>query len=406
MLPDGAVVPDSRRVVVTGLGLASALGCDVEEFWTGVTTGVVATGPVTRFATDGYPTHLAAEVNEPGLSDPDPDVPRSVRYLRHGTEAALRRAGLWQDAAARERTGVVVGTVMGARPHLEELRRQGRPLTRGGVWDAPGLLAHDPARAFGLGGPRQVVAAGCAAGNTALALAADEIRAGRAEVMVAGGVDELSEAVFQLFTTLRALAPDRVRPFDRDRRGMLPSEGAGVLVLESLEHALGRGADILAELPGWAVAADAHHMTAPHPRSAGLSHCMARSLRMAGLRPDEIDHVSAHGTGTPANDALEAAALAEFFAPDGGRGPALSSLKGMLGHAQGGASALEAIACVLAVGRGRVPGNPTLDHPDDACASLDVVRGPARDMTVRAALSNAFGFGGNTSTVVFTRHGG
>ncbi|MET9496582.1 beta-ketoacyl-[acyl-carrier-protein] synthase family protein [Streptomyces sp. NPDC006552] len=398
-------MPDSRRVVVTGLGLASPLGCDVEEFWTRVTTGALATGPVTRFATDGYPTHLAAEVDEPGLSDPDPDTPRSVRYLRHGIGAALRTAGLERGDAARERAGIVVGTVMGARPHLEELRRQGVEPARGGPWDSPGLLAHDPARVFGLRGPRQVVAAGCAAGNTALAMAADEIRTGRAEVMVAGGVDELSEAVFQLFTTLRALAPDRVRPFDRDRRGMLPSEGAGVLVLESLGHALGRGARVLAELPGWAVAADAHHMTAPHPKSAGLLHCMEQSLRRAGLRPDEIDHVSAHGTGTPANDALEAAALAAFFVPHGGR-PALSSLKGMLGHSQGAASALEAIACVLAVGRDRVPGNPTLDHPDDACAPLDLVRGPARDLRVRAALSNAFGFGGNTSSVVLTRYDG
>ncbi|GHE12681.1 beta-ketoacyl-[acyl-carrier-protein] synthase family protein [Streptomyces alanosinicus] len=405
MLREDRAVLDSRRVVVTGLGLASPLGCDVEEFWTNVTTGAVATALVTRFATDGYPTRLAAEVAAPGLSDPDPDVPRSVRYVRHSARAALRQAGLGQGAVARERAGIVVGTVMGTRPHLEELRRQGRPLTRGGPWDTPGLLADDPARTFGLRGPRQAVAAGCAAGNTALALAADEIRAGRADVMVAGGVDELSEAVFQLFTTLRALTPDRVRPFDRDRRGMLPSEGAGVLVLESLEHARRRGAQVLAELAGWAVAADAHHMTAPHPKSAGLLHCMAESLRGAGLRPDEIDHVSAHGTGTPANDALEAAAVAEFFTPYGAR-PALSSLKGMLGHAQGGASALEAIACVLAVGRGRVPGNPTLEHPDDACAPLDVVRGPSRDLPVRAALSNAFGFGGNTSAVVLTRYGG
>jgi 3-oxoacyl-(acyl-carrier-protein) synthase len=294
---------------------------------------------------------------------------------------------------------------MGTRPHLEELRRQGRAIDEDRAWDRPQLLADVPARAFGLGGPRQVVAAGCAAGNTAIAMAADRIRSGQADVMVTGGADELSEAVFQLFTTLRALAPDQVRPFDRNRRGMLPSEGAGILVLESLEHAVERGATVLAELGGYAVAADAHHMTAPHPKGLGMLRCMAESLARAGLDPAEVDYVSAHGTGTPANDALEAACLSGYFGPAGGR-PAVSSIKGMLGHSQGGASAVEAIACVMAIRTGRVPGNPTLRDVDDSCAGLDIVRGAARDMPVRVALSNAFGFGGNTSAVVLTRFSG
>lgn len=397
-----------RRVVVTGMGLASPLGVDVDSFWGHVTSGRVATAPVTRFSTEGYPTHLAAEVDDPALTSCEgpgwEGTPRSVRYVNHSVDAALHDAKLLGHAGLR-RAGVVLGTVMGTRPHLEELRRRGLPITANLSWDRPELLVREPARAFGLLGPRHVVAAGCAAGNTAIAMAADHIRSGQTPLMVTGGVDELSQTVFRLFTTLRALAPDQVRPFDRHRRGMLPSEGAGVLVLESLEHALDRGADILAELSGHAVAADAHHMAAPHPKGLGMLRCMRDSLALAGIDPAEVDYVSAHGTGTPANDSLEAGCLAEYFGAAGGR-PAVSSIKGMLGHSQGGASALEAITCVLAIAHGRVPGNPTMREVDDRCAALDLVEGPARDMPVRVALSNAFGFGGNTSTVVFSAYHG
>lgn len=394
------------RVVVTGMGLASPLGSEVETFWENLTTGKVGTGPITRFSTTGYPTHRAGEVSDIGLTAAvAPDglgTPRSVRYVTHSASKALGEARLLHHTDPR-RVGMVVGTVMGTRPHVEELRRQGRGTEADRSWDTPRLLADVPAREFGLRGPRHVVAAGCAAGNTAIATAADCIRADRADAMVAAGVDELSQAVFQLFTALRALAPDQVRPFDRDRRGMMPSEAGAVVVLESLEHAVARGATVLAELRGYAVAADAHHMTAPHPKGLGMLRCMRDSLEQAGIAPQDVDHVSAHGTGTPANDSLEAACLADYFGPHGGR-PAVSSIKGMLGHSQGGASLLEAIACVMAIRRGRVPGNPTLREADEACEDLDIITGAARDMPVRVALSNAFGFGGNTSTVVFSRY--
>ncbi|WP_404955470.1 beta-ketoacyl-[acyl-carrier-protein] synthase family protein [Streptomyces sp. 147326] len=396
------------RVVVTGMGLASPLGTEVETFWENLTTGKVATGPITRFPTEGYPTHRAAEVGDIGLTAAEaPDgrsTPRSVRYVSHSAAKALGVAKLLPHVDPR-RVGIVVGTVMGTRPHLEELRRQGRGIEADRSWDTPQLLADSPAREFGLRGPRHVVAAGCAAGNTAIAMAADHIRRGQADAMVAVGVDELSQAVFQLFTALRALAPDQVRPFDRDRRGMMPSEAGAVVILELLEHAVARGATVLAELRGYAVAADAHHMTAPHPQGRGMLRCMRDSLEQAGIAPQDVDYVSAHGTGTPANDSLEAACLAEYFGRHGGR-PAVSSIKGMLGHSQGGASLLEAIACVMAIQRGLVPGNPTLREADESCADLDIVTGAARDMPVRVALSNAFGFGGNTSTVVFSRYRG
>lgn len=394
------------RIVVTGLGLATPLGVESDAFWKNVTSGTVATAPVTRFSTDDYPTHLAAEVADARLTAAEsPDglgTPRSVRYVNHSVAGALSDAELLPHSAPR-RVGIVVGTVMGTRPHLEELRRQGQGIEADRSWDSPQLLVQAPAHEFALLGPRHVVAAGCAAGNTAIAMAADCIRFGQADAMLAVGVDELSEAVFRLFTALRALASDQVRPFDRDRQGMLPSEAGGALVLESLEHAVKRGATVLAELRGYAVAADAHHMTAPEPQGRGMLRCMRDSLGQAGLAPRDVDYVSAHGTGTPASDALEAGCLSQYFNTDGGR-PAVSSIKGMLGHSQGGASLLEAITCVLAIQRGRVPGNPTLREAEDGCGDLDLITGPARDMPVRVALSNAFGFGGSTSSIVLGRY--
>ncbi|MBC3983895.1 beta-ketoacyl-[acyl-carrier-protein] synthase family protein [Streptomyces sp. AC536] len=401
--PVAPAVVESERVVVTGLGVVSPLGCDVDRFWHAVTSGTVATGPVTRFAADAYPTHLAAEVAAPHLTAPYADdgtlTPRSLRYAEHAVRDALDASKVLPATDPR-RVGLVIGTVMGTRPHLEELRRRGADTATDRRWDAPALLASWPAERFGLRGPRHVLAAGCAGGNTAIGLAADLIASGQADCVLAGGVDELAEAVFQLFTTLRAVEPEVVRPFDRDRRGTMPSEGAGILTLESLAHARARGATVIAELRGHAMAADAHHMTAPHPAGDALLRCMDESLRRAGLTPGDVDYVSAHGTGTPVNDATEAACLAGYFGAAGAR-PATSSIKGMLGHAQGAASALEAVACVLAIARGRVPGNPTLRTVDDRCRDLDLVRGPARDLPVRVALSNAFGFGGNTATVVF-----
>lgn len=391
------------RVVVTGMGLVSPLGCAVDEFWRNLTGGRVATGPVTRFATQRYPTKRAAEVLEPELTAPvGPDgrlTPRSIRYVEHAVGAALADVGPL-DAVHPDRVGVVLGTVMGTRPHLEELRRQGKDLCDDDLWDSPQMLVQCPAARFDLRGPSTVISAGCAAGNTAIGMAVDMIRSDWADCVVAGGVDELSETVFQLFTTLRALAGDVVRPFDEYRDGMMPAEGAGVLVVESLEHALARGATIHAEILGHAVAADAHHMTAPHPKGDGMLRCMRESMAEAGLSPPDVDYVSAHGTGTVANDSVEATCLLGYFDRDGVM-PAVSSVKGMLGHSQGAASALEAIACVLAIRTGRVPGNPTLCTVASGCKDLDLIRGPARDMQVRVALSNAFGFGGNTSTVVF-----
>ena len=250
---------------------------------------------------------------------------------------------------------------------------------------------------YGLDGPLRIVPTACAAGNHAIGMAADLLRSGRADVMLAVGAEELSMASFAIFTSLRALAPDVARPFDRERRGLVLAEGAGALVLEPLSRARLRGAAMHGLLLGYAATADAHHLSAPHPEGAGLTRSIERTMQRAGISPAQIDYVSAHGTGTAANDAVEAAVLTRIF----GHRPAVSSLKGMIGHTGGAAGTLGAITCLLALRDGIVPGNPTLNEPDAACRELDLVRGSSRHTPVRYALNNAMGFGGGVGTTLF-----
>ena len=215
---------------------------------------------------------------------------------------------------------------------------------------------------------------------------------------MAGAAEELSEAVFSLFTSLRALAPEVVRPFDVERRGILPSEGAAALVLEPADRARARGARALARVAGYAATAEAHHLTAPHPAGRALAACLGDALARAGRSPADVGYVCAHGTGTPASDGVEAAALARFF--DGPTAPAVSSVKGALGHAQGAASALEAVVCVEAVRSGVLPGMPTVRRIDPVCEVVDLVAGPARCAPAGLAANVAFGFGGSTSALL------
>ena len=268
-------------------------------------------------------------------------------------------------------------------------------------------VAHSLGYELGVRGPRTVLPTACAAGNSALAAAADLIRDGRADTVLALGVDELSEAMFMMFSSFRALSPDVVRPFDLDRQGLLLSEGAGALVVERAEVARRRGARAYCRVAGHASVADAFHMTAPHPDGRGAAAAMRSALADGGLSPADVDYVSAHGTGTPANDVSEAKALVEVFGRlDGpgqaGRVPAVSSIKSMTGHTQGAASAVEAVSCVLAMHRGAVPPTANLERLDPAC-EIDVVGPAPRPADVRVALNNAFGFGGSICCTVLVR---
>lgn len=399
-------------VVVTGLGVLSPIGTTVETFWRAALEGVVGTGPLDRPDAADFPAALAGEV--PGFDAPRGRGDRSARLAVAAAAAAVADAGLGGRVTDPYRTGVCLGTLLGNRAGLEPaVTGFHRGAAASEVPSALGVSLAAPAgppivdladavgRDLGLRGPSLVVGTACASGNSALAHAADTIRAGRADMMLAGGVDELSSGVMTMFASLRSLAPDALRPFDRDRAGLVVSEGAAVLVLESAAHARRRGARVLAELAGWASASDAHHMTAPHPEGRGAVLSMRRALDRAGIAPESVDHISAHGTGTPSNDRIEAHAVREVF---GGHAPAVTSLKGALGHTQGAASAIEAVACVLALRDGVVPPTANLNVPDPQCP-VDVVRGAARELPVRVAVNNAFGFGGNTACTVFTRPG-
>ncbi|MFG2337322.1 beta-ketoacyl-[acyl-carrier-protein] synthase family protein [Streptomyces yangpuensis] len=390
------------RVVVTGLGVLTPIGTTVADFWDAAVRGVVGTGPLDRPDAADFPASRAGQVT--GFDAPRAGGGRSLALATAAADAAAADAGLSRWTGDPYRAGVCLGTLLGSRAGLEPAvtgfhRAPQSPGTpRPAPRPAPDL-ADAVARERGLLGPGMTVATACASGNSALAHAADAIRAGRADMMIAGGVDELSSGIMMMFASLRSLAPDVLRPFDRGRAGLIVSEGAAALVLESYEHARRRGAHIHAELAGWASASDAHHMTAPHPRGSGARRSMLRALRSAGISPDRVDHVSAHGTGTPSNDRIEAEALRQVF---GARTPAVTSLKGALGHTQGAASAIEAVACVLALRDGVVPPTANLVDPDPEC-DVDVVRGRARETPVRVAVNNAFGFGGNTACTVFTR---
>lgn len=391
-------------MVVTGLGVVSPLGHDVPGFWGQLLADKVGTRRITRFPTDAYRTDRGGEIPDFRLEDhcrrPDEPLSRAAEFFLAASAQAVHDAGLTGGEAVGgldlDRVGVVVGTVFATRPELDTcdaLDLDGRR--------EPQLLARAPARQFGFGGPSMVLSTGCAAGNDALGEAYELICSGRADAVIAGGADELSEVVFALFTSLRALAPDHARPFDAKRQGLMVAEGAAALVLESATSASIRGVRVYAEFAGHCSSCDAHHITAPDPQGAGVVAASRRALARAALMPDEVDYVSAHGTGTLANDPVEAHALRVVF--DGtGCGPAVSSLKGALGHSQGAASAIEAVSCVLAIRDQVVPGSPTLRLVDPACEGVDFVRSH-RDLDVGVAVSNAFGFGGSVSSVVFRR---
>ncbi|WP_405530785.1 beta-ketoacyl-[acyl-carrier-protein] synthase family protein [Streptomyces avidinii] len=390
----------SAAVVVTGLGVLTPIGTTVEGFWDAAVRGVVGTAPLNRPDAADFPARLAGEVS--GFDAPRARGDRSLRLASAAVAAAAADAGISRWTGDPYRAGICLGTLLGSRAGLEPAvtgfhRGTDAPAARRSAAD----LMDAVARERGFLGPGPAVATACASGNSALAHAADTIRAGRADVMIAGGVDELSSGIMMMFASLRSLAPDCLRPFDRGRAGLVVSEGAAALVLESYEHARRRGAHVYAELAGWASASDAHHMTAPHPQGSGARRSMLRALGMARISPDRVDHVSAHGTGTPSNDRVEAQALREVFGP---RTPAVTSLKGALGHTQGAASAIEAVACVLALRDGVIPPTANLVDLDPEC-DVDVVRGRARETPVRVAVNNAFGFGGNTACTVFTRPG-
>jgi len=400
----------SSAVVVTGLGLVTSIGIGREAFWRHLLEGRSGIAPVRSFDTSRYSVHLGGEIQ-----DFDPG-----RFIGRLDAGALGRATQFAVAAARlaltdanlghvtdARTGVSIGTTSGEPACVE--RFNDLELSGGRHRIGPELVNNYPchllaahvASEFGFRGPNLVIPTACAAGNYAVAQALDTVRAGEADIMLAGGSDAFSRITYTGFARLGAIAPDRVQPFDRRRKGTIPGEGAAVLVLERRDRAVARGARIYAEVAGYGLSCDASHMTAP--QGDGAARAMQAAMRDAGLGPDRISYVSAHGTGTPVNDKVETAALKRAFADAAFRVP-ISSIKSMLGHTMGAASAIEAAVCALAVFDDRIPPTINLEEPDPEC-DLDYVAGYARNVRVEAAMNNAYAFGGNNASVIFVKSG-
>jgi 3-oxoacyl-(acyl-carrier-protein) synthase len=388
-------------IVVSGIGVRVPLGADAEAFWRNALAGTVATRELTRFDTTGMSATRGGELEDCPRRASD-EEPLAVALAVEVATAAVRDAGLADADVDTERVGVCFGTVMATRPSVESQLAPGAAQAAGardGAWAHPSLLSRVPAERLGFGGPNCVVATGCAAGNSAIAIGADLLRAGHADAMVVGGADQLSYAMLAMFDRMRLLSPDVVRPFDRAREGLLLGEGAAALVLERELDARARGARVHGRVLGYANIAEAHHVTAPHPEGRGAIRAIQRALAHAELEASAIDHVSAHGTGTPANDVAEARAIRAVLGSAADAVP-VTALKSMLGHSQGAASAIEGVACLLAIREGMVPPVANHDVRDPAC-DVDVVVGVARSARVDVALSNAFGFGGNIECVVF-----
>jgi len=389
--------------------MLTPIGTGREQFWNALVGGRSGIGPVKSFDTSNYSVHLGAEIQDfqpqNYVSELAPEsIGRSSQLAIAAARLALSDASLDLNKIDLERAGVCVGTTSG-EPHFIErfddhyvqgnLSNVGEEfITRYPCHVVAGHVAGE----LGFGGETMMIATACAAGNYAIARACDLLSAGKAEAMLAGGADSFSRITYTGFARLGAIAPEVCQPFDRKRKGMVPGEGAAMLLLETKERAIARGARIYCEIGGYGLSCDAHHMTAAHPEGQGAVRAMRMALEQSGITPEDVDYISAHGTGTPTNDRLETIAVKRTFGSQAYKIP-ISSVKSMLGHTMGAASAIEAAVCALTIERGEIP--PTMNwHEQDPECDLDYVPNVARRHKVRVAMNNAYAFGGTNSSLV------
>ena len=412
---------DRRRVVVTGMGMVTALGNDVPTTWAGLLAGRSGIGPIESFDPSRLTVRIAGEVrglDASGILDRK-DLRRTDRCIQVGLVAAreaLLQAGLPErfEGELAEHTGVILGTGLGGVGTLIDgfttnaLRGPDRISPFLIPMGIPNIGAGQIAIQFGMTGPNFTTVSACASGGHALGESSEIIRRGDADVMVAGGVEAcIYEAVIGGFSAMRALSRRNdepaaaSRPFDSGRDGFVIGEGAGVVILEALEHAEARGATILAELVGYGATADASHITLPAPGGIGAVRAARRALVKAGLTPDDIDHVNAHATSTPEGDKSELQAIRTIFGESAER-ISVTANKSMLGHTLGAAGAIEAIVTILTIREGCVPPTINLTDPDPMATGLDLTPNVAVAHQIRTALSNSFGFGGQNAALIFT----
>jgi len=414
-----------RRIVVTGLGLVTPLGGDVETTWANILAGKSGAGRITHFDATDHKCHIACEVkpaDHPYGFDPNRRVDHKVQrqvdpFIVFGIDAAgqaIEDAGLENmDEATRLRAGCSIGSGIGGLPGIESeslvLHEKGPSrvsphFVHGRLIN---LISGQVSIKYGLMGPNHAVVTACSTGAHSIGDAARMIKDGDADIMLAGGAEAtICPIGIAGFAQARALStnfndqPEKAsRPYDKDRDGFVMGEGAGVVVLEEYEHAMARGAKIYCEVIGYGLSGDAYHVTAPHPEGSGAFRSMEMALKKAGLTPADIDYINAHGTSTPLGDELELGAVRRLFG-EAVSSVSMSSTKSAIGHLLGGAGAVETIFCILAIRDQVVPPTLNLDNPSESCEGVDLVPFTAKKRTVRAALNNSFGFGGTNASLV------
>ena len=409
-----------RRVVVTGLGLITPLGTGMHKTWEGICKGTSGIDWISSFDSSEYPVQIAGEVKD---FNPEDFIERKeikkmdvfIQYALGAGTMAVEHAGLKVSEDNADRVGVIVGAGIGGINTMERyhsiLLESGQ--RRISPFFIPMLIANLAAghisMRFGARGPNSCVTTACAAGTHAIGDSFKIIQRGDADAMIAGGSESaITPLTIAGFANMKALstrneAPQRAsRPFDAERDGFVIAEGAGIVVLEELESALKRGAKIYAEVVGYGLTADAYHMTAPDPEGRGVVNCMRMALRDAGLGPEAVDYINAHGTSTPFNDKHETAAIKRVFGEHAYK-LAVSSTKSMTGHLLGAGGGVEAAICALALAEGVIPPTTNYESPDSEC-DLDYVPNHARHMELTTVLSNSFGFGGTNACIVLKKY--
>jgi len=399
-----------KRVVITGIGAISSIGIGKDEFWKNLIAGTSGISEVSTFDSSKFPTHMGGEVKN---FEPLKFITRShLKKMGRGSQLAIAAAKLsLEDArlnAAKvepNKIAVFIGTTMGEIPALEVIDR---------VWVQKGedeiyaaTIAKFPVNALTnnvcsylkIEGLNYVIPTACAAGNYAIGCAFDLIRSGKKDVVLAGGVDPFSRIAYTGFNRLFAMAPLKCQPFDKNRKGIIVGEGGAMLLLESLEHAKKRQIPLYAEILGYGLSCDAHHMT--NPSEDGIVKVMERAIKHSDIKKESVGYISAHGTGTPVNDKTESGAVKRVFNGKAKDIP-VSSIKSMLGHTMGAASAFEAIACCLAVQNNVIPPTINYETADEEC-NIDCVPNKAREKEVNIALNNSYAFGGNNACVVLSK---
>lgn len=411
-----------QRVVITGVGALTSLGHNLEATWANLLNGVSGIKPITKFDTSPFDVKIAGEIQDFNCDlyvakKEQKKMDTFIHYALACSKMALDQAQLTIDDNLSERTGCYIGVGMGGLPLIEEQMSKfiEKGPSRISPFFIPGVITNlasgQVSIAFNIKGPNMAITSACASGAHAMGEAMRLIQMGEADVMIAGGTEAtVCPLAIGGFGAMKALStrndePTRAsRPFDKDRDGFVLAEGGAVFVLESLEHALQRGAPILCELSGYGASSDAYHITSPAPEGAGGGRAMKAALRNANLKPSDIQYINAHGTSTPAGDELETLAIKNLF-EDHSKKLWVSSTKSMTGHALGAAGAIESAVCVMALVDQKVPPTLNLDNPSEIC-NLDYVPHVARSGNLSHVMNNSFGFGGTNACLIFSKYHG